>query len=234
LIAVDLGQSSRVSNSVPLCRNFSRIMRVAVDKLITVHHAAGSAIQPDAVRHKIEDALRRSADVEASQIELTVEGGKVTLNGHVRSWFGRGLVRNAAWAAPGVTEVTDPDAVKRLAAAGTPAILVRPDTVASDIEGMALAAGILAHQHFFVGQFVRDRCEVGHGVRHQHISSVAAADRLESVSRTGAVPACTDAQARGTVAARGDCTGDGALPLTKTLYGPAKALDDADRFVSDS
>jgi pyruvate,orthophosphate dikinase len=37
----------------------------------------------------------------------------------------------------------DPDEVKRLAAAGTPAILVRRDTVTSDIEGMALAAGIL-------------------------------------------------------------------------------------------
>jgi pyruvate,orthophosphate dikinase len=37
----------------------------------------------------------------------------------------------------------DPDAVKRLSAAGTPAILVRRDTVTTDIEGMALAAGIL-------------------------------------------------------------------------------------------
>ena len=37
----------------------------------------------------------------------------------------------------------DPDAVKRLTAAGTPAILVRRDTVTADIEGMALAAGIL-------------------------------------------------------------------------------------------
>ncbi len=37
----------------------------------------------------------------------------------------------------------DPDAVKRLTAAGTPAILVRRDTVTSDIEGMALATAIL-------------------------------------------------------------------------------------------
>jgi len=37
----------------------------------------------------------------------------------------------------------DPEAVKRLAAAGTPAILVRRDTTTSDIEGMALAVGIL-------------------------------------------------------------------------------------------
>ena len=37
----------------------------------------------------------------------------------------------------------DPDAVKRLTGAGTPAILVRRETVTSDIEGMALAVGIL-------------------------------------------------------------------------------------------
>ena len=37
----------------------------------------------------------------------------------------------------------DSAAVKRLVAAGTPAILVRRDTVTSDIEGMAQAAGIL-------------------------------------------------------------------------------------------
>ena len=37
----------------------------------------------------------------------------------------------------------DPDAVKRLSKAGTPAILVRSETITTDIEGMALAAGIL-------------------------------------------------------------------------------------------
>jgi pyruvate,orthophosphate dikinase len=37
----------------------------------------------------------------------------------------------------------DPDAVMRLSQAGTPAILVRSETITTDIEGMALAAGIL-------------------------------------------------------------------------------------------
>ena len=37
----------------------------------------------------------------------------------------------------------DVEAVRRLSTAGTPAILVRRDTVTSDIDGMALAAGIL-------------------------------------------------------------------------------------------
>jgi pyruvate,orthophosphate dikinase len=37
----------------------------------------------------------------------------------------------------------DTGAVKRLSAAGSPVIMVRRDTVTTDIEGMALAAGIL-------------------------------------------------------------------------------------------
>jgi pyruvate,orthophosphate dikinase len=37
----------------------------------------------------------------------------------------------------------DSEAVRRASAAGTPAILVRQETVTTDIEGMALAAGIL-------------------------------------------------------------------------------------------
>jgi osmotically-inducible protein OsmY len=79
---------------------------------LTVHHGVGSLTEPDVVRHKIEDALRRSADVEASHIGINVDGGKVTLSGHVRSWFERGVVRNAAWAAPGVTEVRDQLAIQ--------------------------------------------------------------------------------------------------------------------------
>jgi osmotically-inducible protein OsmY len=78
-----------------------------VINLLAVHPAGGSLIQPDVIRDKIEDALRRSADVEASNIEVKVDGGRITLNGHVRSWFERGVVRNAAWAAPGVSEVRD-------------------------------------------------------------------------------------------------------------------------------
>lgn len=49
-------------------------------------------------------------------------------------------------ASPGVASgaiALDPAAVLRMAAAGTPAILVRRDTVTSDIEGMAKAVGIL-------------------------------------------------------------------------------------------
>jgi osmotically-inducible protein OsmY len=78
-----------------------------VINMVNVHRAASAVTQSNVVRHKIEDALRRSADVEASHIGVSVDRGKITLTGNVRSWFERGVVRNAAWAAPGVTEVRD-------------------------------------------------------------------------------------------------------------------------------
>jgi osmotically-inducible protein OsmY len=83
-----------------------------VINLMTVHRVGGPSLQSDIIRHKIEDALRRSADLEASHIGVSVDGGKITLNGHVRSWFERGVVRNAAWSAPGVTEVRDQLAIQ--------------------------------------------------------------------------------------------------------------------------
>ncbi len=60
------------------------------------------------VKHRIEDALKRSAEVEAGRINIVVaEGGTVTLEGKVRDWPEHLAVRNAAWSAPGVQHVLD-------------------------------------------------------------------------------------------------------------------------------
>jgi len=63
------------------------------------------------VKTKIEDALRRSAEVDAQKITVSAQDGAVTLDGNVRSWSEREAAERAAWAAPGVSRVIDHIAV---------------------------------------------------------------------------------------------------------------------------
>jgi osmotically-inducible protein OsmY len=57
------------------------------------------------VTQKIEAALRRNAEVDARRISVRSTDGKVILGGNVRSWMEKNEAENAAWAAPGVTQV---------------------------------------------------------------------------------------------------------------------------------
>ena len=59
------------------------------------------------VKEKIEKALQRSAELEASRITVETEGGSVILKGKVHAWYERDIAERAAWSAPGVTEVLD-------------------------------------------------------------------------------------------------------------------------------
>jgi osmotically-inducible protein OsmY len=59
------------------------------------------------VKRRIETALERQADVEASNIRVTVDGTNVRLDGKVKAWAERDAVERAAWAAPGVRTVDD-------------------------------------------------------------------------------------------------------------------------------
>jgi osmotically-inducible protein OsmY len=59
------------------------------------------------VKHRIEDALKRSADLEADRITVRTDGGKVILEGRVSAWYERDLAERTAWAATGVTAVDD-------------------------------------------------------------------------------------------------------------------------------
>ena len=66
------------------------------------------SVQADDVKRKIEEALKRHAEIEANAIRVTVhERNKVTLEGRVDSWTERHAVENAAWSAPGVKSVED-------------------------------------------------------------------------------------------------------------------------------
>jgi osmotically-inducible protein OsmY len=63
--------------------------------------------QASDVKRKIEDALKRHAEVEAKAIRVNVLGDKVMLEGKVDNWDERAAVENAAWSAPGVRLVED-------------------------------------------------------------------------------------------------------------------------------
>lgn len=59
------------------------------------------------VKEKIQKALHRNADLDASRITVQSDGGKVILSGKVHAWYERDIAERAAWSAPGVTEVQD-------------------------------------------------------------------------------------------------------------------------------
>ena len=65
------------------------------------------SVQPLEVKQKIEEALRRSAEIEASHISVSAAGGTVTLTGHVDTWHEREVAEQAAWSAPGVATVVN-------------------------------------------------------------------------------------------------------------------------------
>lgn len=64
-------------------------------------------IQPQNIKAKIMEALKRNAELEADSIRVTVKDDKVTLEGRVKAWFERGIAERAAWSAPGVKSVED-------------------------------------------------------------------------------------------------------------------------------
>ncbi len=66
-----------------------------------------SPVQLPEVREKIQKALHRNADLDASRITVQIDGGKVVLGGKVHAWYERDIAERAAWSAPGVTEVQD-------------------------------------------------------------------------------------------------------------------------------
>jgi osmotically-inducible protein OsmY len=62
-------------------------------------------VSPTEVQDRIEEALRRSAELDASRISVEVEGSTVKLFGNVRSWAEKDEAERAACSAPGITKV---------------------------------------------------------------------------------------------------------------------------------
>jgi osmotically-inducible protein OsmY len=63
--------------------------------------------EPIEIQKRIEEAFRRSAEIDANRITVEANGSEVVLKGSVHSWAEREEAERVAWAAPGVTKVED-------------------------------------------------------------------------------------------------------------------------------
>jgi osmotically-inducible protein OsmY len=64
-------------------------------------------VQDADIKTRIENALKRSALVEANEIRVVVIDDEVTLEGKVHAWNERSAAEKAAWSAPGVNFVVN-------------------------------------------------------------------------------------------------------------------------------
>ena len=81
------------------------VKRVRGAKSVTNSITLKPKVAPYEVRRRIEDAFRRSAEIDASRVTGEAHGSEVVLRGTVKSWAEREEAERAAWAAPGVTKV---------------------------------------------------------------------------------------------------------------------------------
>jgi osmotically-inducible protein OsmY len=81
------------------------VRRLAGVTGVTNALAVKARLAPADLRQRIEEALVRTAELDAEAIEVEIDGSRIMLKGTVRSWTEREEAERQAWAAPGVTAV---------------------------------------------------------------------------------------------------------------------------------
>jgi hypothetical protein len=98
---------------------------------------------PTDLKQSIERALVRNAEIDARNITVEVEGSKVILRGTVRSYAEKKAAEEAAWAAPGVTEMEN-----RIVVSPPPVILANEALNVGATASVALLASYPARSFY--------------------------------------------------------------------------------------